>query len=495
MGFFLMMGLIVVSFKPIQAQTINYCNTQGSQYFWYTTNSPSYAVEFNYWNGSCPGTQCMNVNTATGDFSVTEFTASCGNNVATYPAIYYGNHFTNLSNNANIPMLLSAVTCATSSWNYTVNMGNYDVAYDIWFSTSATNITTSGYPGGAELMIWLNSNNAYPSGGTPKATVTLDGYTFYVYETISGSAPNTWTYIAYDPIGPINGGVTNLNLLAFFNDAESRIDSTSGKPYISTSWYLADIEAGIEIHSGGSTFNYTSSGFSAYVNSGCGTGPTYTFTHTGTMTNSPTRTPSPTITRTSTPTPTRTFTGTSTPTPTTTVTPTVTNSPTPWPTNVPTFTPTNTATDTLTMTPTATPTITNSPTPWPTGIPTFTPTDSPTMTPTGTNTPIPLPTSTSTNNGPAPPCVNLFPNPLKGDGYTNISICPSGHPYVGRVTVSVFTVAFRRVAGWDIPAWTPGNDIQLPSLDLGGVPLANGLYYVVVDMSGNKTVLKWLIFR
>jgi hypothetical protein len=51
--------------------------------------------------------------------------------------------------------------------------------------------------------------------------------------------------------------VTNLNLLAFFKDAES-------KGYIKSSWYLYAVQAGIELRTGGIPFS--SDSFSVSVN-------------------------------------------------------------------------------------------------------------------------------------------------------------------------------------------------------------------------------------
>ena len=54
----------------------------------------SYIVQTNYWNQTtCPGTQCVTVNSSTGAFGVTEASFSCAPNVASYPSIYYGCHF------------------------------------------------------------------------------------------------------------------------------------------------------------------------------------------------------------------------------------------------------------------------------------------------------------------------------------------------------------------------------------------------------------------
>lgn len=107
----------------------------------------SYIVQTNYWNQTtCPGTQCVTVNSSTGAFGVTEASFSCAPNVASYPSIYYGCHFGSCSPGTNLPMLVSSLNCVTSSWNFTpANTGSYDIAYDIWFGTTTN--TSGGYPG------------------------------------------------------------------------------------------------------------------------------------------------------------------------------------------------------------------------------------------------------------------------------------------------------------------------------------------------------------
>ncbi len=53
-----------------------------------TTAVGSYVISSNYWNkATCPGTQCMKVNTQTGAFSVTDGPPACGDSVASYPNV------------------------------------------------------------------------------------------------------------------------------------------------------------------------------------------------------------------------------------------------------------------------------------------------------------------------------------------------------------------------------------------------------------------------
>ena len=70
----------------------------------------SYVVEADYWNkGSCPGTQCMAINDATGAFSVTQ-APNCDNTVASYPNVLYGCSFGTCSPASLLPMPVSAVS-------------------------------------------------------------------------------------------------------------------------------------------------------------------------------------------------------------------------------------------------------------------------------------------------------------------------------------------------------------------------------------------------
>jgi hypothetical protein len=298
------MGLLG-STLPAQAQVTNTCAMFQTIN---TTGTPSYYVQTNYWNSTtCPTTQqCMTINNVTGDFTVTGGDFACGDTVANYPSIVYGCQSEgNCSIGTNLPIEVSALTCVTSSWNIAVTNETgsdlWDAAYDIWFTTS----TGSGLnTHSAELMIWLN----YMPGTGPAGSEQADGVTignttttWRVNEGPTGGSPG-WNYIAFMADTNITS-FNDANILAFINYCVSQ-------GYIQSTWYLSAIEAGIEMRTGGVPFSST--GFSASVNSpSCGT---------------------PTVT--------------SSPTPTQTFTPTITNTPCGYPGNTctPTFTPTLTAT-------------------------------------------------------------------------------------------------------------------------------------------------------
>ena len=194
---------------------------------------------------------------------------------------------------------------------------------------------------------------------------------------------------------------------------------------------------------------------------------------------SPTASPSPTSTLTLTPTPTQTA------TPSVTGTPTATSSPTS------SWSMTPTPTQTLTPTPSWTPT----PTPSPTWTPTFTPTSTHTLTWTVTSTPTPTGSATATPTPPFPERpVICQPNPVRSGDTVRVWWIPRG----GRVPDGLYlvTVADRVLRRIDAGALVSGqNFIDLDLKDQWGRPLANGLYFVVVEQAGRSDVGKLVVLR
>ncbi len=432
-----------------------------------TASTPSYYVQTNYWNldnptttptppSTCPlpqATQCVSINTTTGDFTVTSGNFECGNTVMSYPSIVYGCQSTgSCSPSTNLPIEVSSLTCVTSSWNIsTTNSGYWDAAYDIWFCPNNTEL----YDHSAELMIWLDYMPGTGPGGTYQTAVTINGQAWNLYEGYNGA----WNYIAY-LANPTITSFNDENLLAFFQDSVNR-------GYIQSTWYLSAIEAGIELRAGGVPFS--SSGFNANVNtSTCGT-PTPSFTATPTnlngYTSTPTFSPTPSYSPTPSFTPTFSFTPTATNSGGYTSTP---SSFTPTFTFTPSFTPTLTYTSTLTFTPTVTST--------PTNTFTFTPTPNP-------NNDIP------------------WPNPWNGS--QPISFYHTLSTPADSVALKIFTIAFRKIYennNLATGAGEPNNwqtTYTLSWNQLGNV--ANGLYYVVVEerRGGNvkRTIMKLLVLR
>jgi hypothetical protein len=111
-------------------------------------------------------------------------------------------------------------------------------------------------------------------------------------------------------------------------------------------------------------------------------------------------------------------------------------------------------------------------------------TSTPTSTPTLTFTPTPEPI------GGVPV---LYPNPVSGPGPVTIQL--PNYPGTDKVTLKVFTTAFRMVNTIPYDSQAGGSNISLPLTDRNNQPLANGLYYVVVKSPAGKSILKLLILR
>ena len=87
----------------------------------------------------------------------------------------------------------------------------------------------------------------------------------------------------------------------------------------------------------------------------------------------------------------------------------------------------------------------------------------------------------------------LYPNPVSGPGPVTIQL-PT-YPGMAKVTVQVFTTAFRMVNTISFPSQAGGSQVSLPLTDRNNRPLANGLYYVLVQSPAGRAILKLLILR
>jgi GH18 family chitinase len=209
---------------------------------------------------------------------------------------------------------------------------------------------------------------------------------------------------------------------------------------------------------------------------------TSTMTETATRTSTSTATTTSTATRTSTSTSTVAMTNTMTPTSTTTSSETSTS--TPLVLNTYTSTPSSTLTETATSTATGTNSYTTTPTVTTSYTSTQTSTHTPTDTPifTVTNTP----TSTPSKGEPV-----VYPNPVTGPT-TGVQIPIQT---ATRVSLKIFTLAFREVRTIDEGIVPVGVSLSVDLSDKQGVPLANGLYYFVIEAGPSKWVSKVLVLR
>lgn len=86
----------------------------------------------------------------------------------------------------------------------------------------------------------------------------------------------------------------------------------------------------------------------------------------------------------------------------------------------------------------------------------------------------------------------IYPNPSNGTEPLLVSV-PLAVP--SDVKVQIFTTAFRKVQEQDYPSQPVGVPVSIALSDREGVPLASGLYYVVVTMPQGRSIGKLLILR
>ncbi|BCJ54996.1 glycosyl hydrolase family 5 [Actinoplanes sp. NBRC 14428] len=232
---------------PARADT-QICEQYGS-----TTIGGRYVVMNNRWGTSAQ--QCINVTSSGFAITSQQGVGSTSGAPVSYPAVYYGCHYTNCSPGTNLPLQLSSISSVTSSISYNyVSGATYDAAYDIWLDPTPRRDGVNAM----EIMIWFNRQGSIQPIGSVVGTTTIGGRSWEVWRGSNGSN-NVISYVAPSPITS-----WNFSVLDFINDTKNRGAITS-------SWYLTSIQAGFEPWIGGTGLAVTN--FAAAVNGGGSTPP------------------------------------------------------------------------------------------------------------------------------------------------------------------------------------------------------------------------------
>ncbi|MGH3393106.1 MAG: GH12 family glycosyl hydrolase domain-containing protein [Streptosporangiaceae bacterium] len=168
-----------------------------------------------------------------------------GNTAEAFPYIQYGCYWGWCTPGSVLPLRVSALRSATSTWSTREHArGIWNAGYDLWLNSTRL---ARRHANRAEVMIWLNATTRHyrirgPAGTRP---VTVAGRRFYLthWRTGTGTIRGGWEYVQYRLAGAPRR-VRNLNLRAVLLDAARR-------HLISRSWYLQGVLAGNEIWRGG----------------------------------------------------------------------------------------------------------------------------------------------------------------------------------------------------------------------------------------------------
>src|SRR4051812_36181139 len=228
-------------------------DTQICEQYGSTTIGGRYVVMNNRWGTSAQ--QCINVTSTGFAIQTQQGTGNTSGAPVSYPAIYYGCHYTNCSPGTNLPMQVSSISSATSSISYQfVSGATYDAAYDIWLDPTPKKDGVNQQ----EIMIWFNRQGSIQPIGSVVGNATIGGRSWEVWRGSNGSNAVV-SYVAPSPITS-----WSFSVLDFINDVKNRGAITS-------SWYLTSIQAGFEPGIGGAGLAVNS--FSATVNGGGGPTP------------------------------------------------------------------------------------------------------------------------------------------------------------------------------------------------------------------------------
>jgi hypothetical protein len=218
-----------------------------------SVDGENYIIQNNNW-GNPGGSDCI-LNYVNNSFTVSSCTGSNNPAPAAFPSIYQGNN----GNTANgvlstkttdsMPIQVSNIASATSTFRYSGGTGTYNSTYDIWFANTAPD---REYQDGIDgfVMIWLHDPGGAQPIGTNQGSVTIAGQSWNKWVGPRGDGPagyNDAPVVSF--VNPTEGdhsrnqSFVNKNILEF-------ITAASGNG-ISGSMYLTDVFAGFEIWNGG----------------------------------------------------------------------------------------------------------------------------------------------------------------------------------------------------------------------------------------------------
>jgi hypothetical protein len=166
----------------------------------------------------------------------TEWNWTGGSGVISYVSAVLGWHYGWKLTNTGLPVQISAGKKITCAWTYKVTPGKIiNVSYDLFAHTQA-NPTGDDKPSD-EIMIWLYRAGGAAPIGTKKATVTIGGNSYDLYE-----GTTTWNVHSYVRTTNADTGAT-LSISDFIKDL------TDNRGFAKTK-YLTSIQSGTEVFQG-----------------------------------------------------------------------------------------------------------------------------------------------------------------------------------------------------------------------------------------------------
>jgi hypothetical protein len=231
-----------------------------------TVDGHDYIIQNNNWGN--PGGSLI-LDYVNNSFKIKSGTGTGGDAPASFPSIFIGGNG-NTANGVysthpkdNLPVKVSDIKSAISTFRYSGTTNVFNAAYDIWFANA---IPTAEYKDGINgfVMVWLRDPSGKQPIGTKQGTATVAGQAWDVYKGPRGAGPagnNDAPVISF-----VNPAENDNSRAQTFKDVDLTGFFTAAQQYgIAPSMYLTDVFAGFEIWDGGAGGNLSVDEFKAVI--------------------------------------------------------------------------------------------------------------------------------------------------------------------------------------------------------------------------------------
>lgn len=162
---------------------------------------------------------------------------------ASFPSVFIGSNHGRTSDTATLPKQISAILASAegvpTAWRWSGSgSGNFNAAYDVWFSTGAGGDAET--PSASYLMVWLHAQGVQPLG-SDRGEVTVANKQWRLWYCGSPCQDGV-DVVTYVPTSSMNEYTFNL---------KDFIQHATNAGRLQDSWYLTNVFAGFEVWSGG----------------------------------------------------------------------------------------------------------------------------------------------------------------------------------------------------------------------------------------------------
>jgi Glycosyl hydrolase family 12 len=177
---------------------------------------------------------------------------------ASFPSLYVGsNGFTMGGQYAtkttdNLPLPISQIASANTTFRWSGNNGEFNAAYDVWFAN--TDPMGQRYNDGLNgfVMVWLHKPGSKSPIGTDQGDEMIANQTWDVWKGNRGSGPSgDGADLMADPNAPVISFVVKSSINSLTFDLKDFIDVAVSKYGLPSTLLLTDVFAGFEIWNGG----------------------------------------------------------------------------------------------------------------------------------------------------------------------------------------------------------------------------------------------------